>query len=88
LSDISEEEEIKIPPKDLTGISLSYLINIIIELDRLTYVVFAIENDCAIAPVGSFKMTPNHQVRRNESFKGLNKDEAGSLNSYMHFRNV
>jgi len=33
-SDISEEEEIKIPPKDLT------------ELDRLVYVVYAIENDC------------------------------------------
>jgi len=47
-SDLSEEEEIKIPPKDLT------------ELDRLTYVVFAIENDCTIAPVGSFKMTPTH----------------------------
>lgn len=34
LSDLSEEEEIKVPPKDLT------------ELDRLVYVVLAIENDC------------------------------------------
>jgi len=76
LSDISEEEEIKIPPKDLTG-NCFYSSHNFIELDRLTYVVFAIENDCAIAPVGSFKMTPTHQVRRNESFKGLNKDEAG-----------
>jgi len=76
LSDISEEEEIKIPPKDLTGNCFIILI-INLELDRLTYVVFAIENDCAIAPVGSFKMTPTHQVRRNESFKGLTKDEAG-----------
>lgn len=32
--DKSEEEEIKVPPKDLT------------ELDRLKYVVLAIENDC------------------------------------------
>jgi hypothetical protein len=48
LSDLSEEEEIKIPPKDLT------------ELDRLTFIVFAIENDCSIAPVGAFKMTPIH----------------------------
>jgi len=48
LSDLSEEEEIKIPPKDLT------------ELDRLTFIVFAIENDCAIAPLGAFKMTPTH----------------------------
>jgi radial spoke head protein 9 len=56
LSDLSEEEEIKIPPKDLN------------ELDRLAFVVFAIENDCSIAPIGAFKMTPLHQVRRNEAY--------------------
>ena len=61
MSDITEEEEIKIPPKDLT------------ELDRLAYVVYAIENDCSIAPLGAFKLTPQHQVRRNEAFKGLTK---------------
>jgi radial spoke head protein 9 len=76
LSDLSEEEEIKIPPKDLT------------ELDRLTFVVYAIENDCSIAPVGAFKMTPTHQVRRNEAFRGLQGVEAGQLHSYLHFRNV
>lgn len=67
LSDLSEEEEIKIPPKDLT------------ELDRLTFVIYAIENDCSIAPVGAFKMTPTHQVRRNEAFRGLAGVDAGSL---------
>ena len=67
LSDLSEEEEIKIPPKDLT------------ELDRLTFVIYAIENDCSIAPVGAFKMTPTHQVRRNEAFRGLAGADAGSL---------
>lgn len=67
LSDLSEEEEIKIPPKDLT------------ELDRLTFVIYAIENDCSIAPVGAFKMTPNHQVRRTEAFRGLAGVDAGSL---------
>jgi len=38
------------------------------ELDRLATVVFAIENDTHVVPVGAFKMTPAHQVRRNESF--------------------
>jgi hypothetical protein len=76
LSDLSEEEEIKIPPKDLT------------ELDRLTFVVYAIENDCSIAPVGAFKMTPTHQVRRNEAFRGLSGSEAGQLQNFLHFRNV
>ena len=75
-SDVSEQEEVKVPPKDLT------------ELDRLKYVVLAIENDCQIAPVGAFKMTSQHQVRRNEAFKGLTANDTLSLNNYLHFRNV
>lgn len=74
MSDISEEEEIKIPPKDLTGNLHWLFININVELDRLVYVVYAIENDCAIAPVGAYKMTPTHQVRRNEAFRGHKQD--------------
>lgn len=58
------------------------------ELDRLTFVVYAIENDCQICPVGSFKMTSEHQVRRNEAFCGLAKDQAANLDCYAHFRNV
>lgn len=45
-SDESEPEEITAPKRDLT------------ELDRLAMVVHAIENDCQIAPVGAFKLTP------------------------------
>jgi len=47
-SDESEEEEIKVPKKKLT------------ELDRLTTVVLAIENDCQLCPIGAFRMTPEH----------------------------
>lgn len=72
----SEEPEIQVPPKDLT------------ELDRLKYVTLAIENDCQIAPVGAFKMTAQHQVRRNEAFKGLDSTNSTNLDSYLHFRNV
>lgn len=75
-SELSEQEEVSVPPKELT------------ELDRLKYVVYAIENDCQIAPLGSFKMTAQHQVRRNEAFKGLNASESLELRNYVHFRNV
>jgi len=50
--------------------------------------VFAIENDCQLCPIGAFKMTPEHQVRRNEAFRGLKGDDATNLKSYLHFRNV
>ena len=60
LSDLSEEEEIKIPPKDLTGKLSITMLTSKIELDRLVYVVYAIENDCQIAPIGAYKLTPTH----------------------------
>jgi len=47
-SDESEEEEIKVPKKNLT------------ELDRLATIVMAIENDCQICPEGAFRLTPEH----------------------------
>jgi hypothetical protein len=75
-SDDTEDEEIAVPKRYLK------------EIDRLTFVVYAIENDCQICPVGAFKMTSEHQVTRNESFAGLSKNEAHVLDNYMHFRNV
>jgi len=75
-SDESEAEEIKVPPKELT------------EIDRVNYVVNAIETDCHISPVGAFKMTAQHEVRRNEAFHGLSSDQSLNISSYVHFRNV
>ena len=67
---------------------ISSVLSFLAELDRLTTVVHAIENDCQICPVGSFKMTPEHQVRRNEAFRGLEREGGMRLDSYLHFRNV
>lgn len=58
------------------------------EIDRLHYHVLAIENDCHIIPQGAMKLTPAHEVERNEAFQGLPKSEAFNLNFYSHFRNV
>ena len=41
------------------------------ELDRVAYLVLCVEKECQIVPIGSLKMTPIHEVRRNEGFKGL-----------------
>jgi hypothetical protein len=72
----SDEEEVKVPEKELQ------------EIDRVHYVVLAIENDCQIAPLGAFKMNSQHQVRRNEAFKGLSAAESLKVTNYCHFRNV
>jgi radial spoke head protein 9 len=55
----SEDENAKIVPMNLK------------EIDRIHYIVRAIENDCHIIPNGSFKLTTAHEVSRNEAFKGL-----------------
>lgn len=58
----------------------------ITELDRLAYLVQAVDSDCFLIPIGSFKMTPIKEVRKNEGFRGLKKDNAFKLESYLHFR--
>ena len=70
-----EEEEVKVPPKNFT------------ELDRLAYIVRAIETECQLVPVGAYKLTPNHELRLNEAFMGLTLNEASDINNYQHFRN-
>jgi len=58
------------------------------EMDRLVFTVYAIENDCHIIPKGSFKLTDQHEIRRNNAFKGLAIADAVMPNCYMHFRAV
>lgn len=55
-----EENELKVSPKKFT------------ELDRLSYVVRTLEEECAVVPVGAFKLTATHELRYNDAFKGLN----------------
>jgi radial spoke head protein 9 len=60
----------------------------ITELDRLAYLVHIIEKECQAVPVGALKLTPIHEVRRNEGFRGLRGPAAFALESYAHFRAV
>jgi radial spoke head protein 9 len=70
------DEGLILPPKHVT------------ELDRLAWTVRQIENDCQTVPQGAFKMTPLREIRRNEAFEGLYKEEAFCLEKYQHFRAV
>ena len=72
----SEEEKPILIPKNFT------------ELDRLAYVVSAIDNDTHVVPLGAFKLTPEHELQRNTYFKGLDKSEIKMEEKYLHFRNV
>jgi radial spoke head protein 9 len=56
------------------------------EIDRLAYVVRAIEHDCSVIPCGAFKLTPTHELRYDENFEGLNAGELENTTSWQHFR--
>ena len=56
------------------------------ELDRLSFVVHAIDHHCSIVPIGSFKRTPIGEIQKNEAFRGLKADASANLQSYMHLR--
>jgi len=50
--------------------------------------VRAIENDCALVPVGAFKLTPTHELRYNDSFRGVPLSEITNPASFQHFRGI
>lgn len=56
------------------------------ELVKVSYLIRAIDNDTNVVPQGSFKMISIHELRRNESFKGLNPKELKDLSKFHHFR--
>jgi radial spoke head protein 9 len=58
------------------------------ELDRLAYVVRKIERDTHVIPQGAFKLTPIQEIRKNEMFKGIMKEDLDKLGMYQHFRIV
>ncbi|CAD8211734.1 unnamed protein product [Paramecium pentaurelia] len=51
------------------------------ELERLSFVVQQIEFQCASIPVGSYRLTPTHELIR-KTFKGVKAE----LKNYQHFR--
>ena len=62
--------EVKPPPQNF------------LELDRLVYTVRAIEVDCQTVPIGAYKMTPSHEMRYDDEFKGLCIKSSNNLKFY------
>ena len=67
---------IVLPPKHLT------------ELDRLAATVVEIDRACCAVPRAAMKFTPLNQVKVNEAFRGMPRDQAFSLDGWVHFREV
>ena len=59
---IDEMAGIAIPPKNIT------------ELDRVSYIIHTIEDQCQVVPRHSYKYTPLKEIRKNEAFTGLTRE--------------
>lgn len=73
--------EAEIPDLPTEGVAKDFT-----ELDRLSFVVNKIEHDTHIVPQGAYKLTPIHEIRQNDTFQGLTKEEMDKIEMYQHFR--
>jgi radial spoke head protein 9 len=55
---------------------------------KLAYLVKNIDFDTNVVPQGAFRLIPEHELRRNQSFKGLSPDELLHLDKFLHFRPI
>lgn len=62
------------------------LLKKIVEIDRLAFLIRAIEIECAVVPVGSLRLNPKHHLEYNKLFTGLDLNQALDINNWMHFR--
>lgn len=58
------------------------------ELCKLSFVVKAIDYDTNIFPKGAFKLLPIHEIRKNDTFKGLKPEELIEIKNYHYFRAI
>jgi len=56
------------------------------ELDRLTWTVWKIGDECCIVPRDSLLLSSSKLMQKNKGFEGLSRNDANQLSSYLHYR--
>ena len=58
------------------------------ELSKLAFIVKAIDYDTNIFPKGAFKLLPIHEIRKNDTFRGLKPEELLDIRNFHYFRAI
>jgi len=58
------------------------------ELSKLSFLVKTIDYDTNIFPKGAFRLLPIHEIRKNDTFKGLKPEELVDIKNYHCFRPI
>lgn len=56
------------------------------ELDRVSWTISKINDECYIVPINSLILTSSKIMQKNKNFSGLTRNEANKLDCYLHFR--
>lgn len=59
---------------------------ILTELDRLSWTISKVNDECVIVPQNSVILTSSKIIQKNKNFETLSRNDANKLDSYLHFR--
>ena len=59
---------------------------ILTELDRLSWTISKVNDECYIVPQNSVILTSSKIIQKNKNFETLSRNNANKLDSYLHFR--
>lgn len=59
---------------------------ILTELDRLSWTIGKVNDECYIVPQNSVILTSSKIIQKNKNFETLSRSDANKLASYLHFR--
>lgn len=74
---------IELPPDEVPDDEEALANKSVVEIMRLAVMVEAIDNECAMAPVGALIKRADHSVVDSPTFAGLSHDQAVSAASYV-----
>jgi hypothetical protein len=55
---------------------------------KISYVVKCIDYETNVVPQGAFRLIPIHEIRRDQSWKGLKPEELRDFSKFHHFRPI
>ena len=56
------------------------------EINRLSFVIRAIDKDLTVLPVGGFIITQINKLRRNDLYEGFNQIDLNKKEKYVYFK--
>merc|ERR1719384_1103664 len=84
--DKDEDEDDQENKDDKAGDEPPKVEYVLTELDRLSWTISKVNDECVIVPQNSVILTSSKIIQKNKNFETLSRNAANKLDSYLHFR--